>query len=54
MDENIRELIMAKANADKIQDQAIKDGMVTMMEDGVNKVVSGTTTVEELMRVTRS
>jgi len=54
MDDDIKELIMQKATADNIQDQAAENGMTTMMEDGVNKVLNGVTTVEELMRVTQS
>lgn len=54
MNESIKELIMSKANADKIQAQAIEKGMATMLEDGVNKVLSGATTVDELLRVTKS
>ena len=53
MEDNIRKLIMEKANADQIQAQAIKNGMTTMLEDGINKVLLGVTTIEEVIRVTR-
>ena len=53
MEENIQEFIMEKANADQIQKQAIKNGMTTMLEDGIKKVLSGMTTIEEIIRVTR-
>ncbi|KPJ71352.1 hypothetical protein AMJ50_02580 [Parcubacteria bacterium DG_74_3] len=53
MEDNIRTLIMEKANADQIQAQAIKNGMTTMLEEGIEKVVSGITTIEEIIRVTR-
>ncbi len=53
MEDNIRELVMKKANADQIQTQAIKNGMTTMTEDGLEKVLSGITTLEEVIRVTR-
>ncbi|MFH1462515.1 MAG: GspE/PulE family protein [bacterium] len=53
MKDNIKKLIMEKADADKIEAQAIKNGMTTMMEDGINKVASGLTTIEEVIRVTR-
>ncbi|MEX0931516.1 MAG: ATPase, T2SS/T4P/T4SS family [Candidatus Paceibacterota bacterium] len=47
----IRELVMAGATADKIEDQAKKEGMMTMIEDGIFKAVQGETTVEEVLRV---
>lgn len=47
----VRELIMAGAMTDDIQKQAEQDGMMTMIEDGLFKVVQGITTVEEILRV---
>jgi type II secretory ATPase GspE/PulE/Tfp pilus assembly ATPase PilB-like protein len=50
---NIRKLIIQKADADVILAQAIKEnGMTTMLDDGL-KVKQGTTTVEEVLRVTK-
>ena len=51
--DNIKKLIMEKADADQIQDQAIKNGMTTMLEDGIDKVISGITNIEEVIRVTK-
>ena len=51
IDEKIKEMIMAKANTDDIETQAIKNGMTTMIEDGIEKILSGITTIEELLRV---
>jgi type II secretory ATPase GspE/PulE/Tfp pilus assembly ATPase PilB-like protein len=51
--EKIRELIMQHADADAIQKLAVTEGMTTMVEDGIRKILSGVTTVEEVMRVTR-
>lgn len=53
MTEDIRALVMRKANADDIQAQAVKDGMKTMLDDGIDKALSGATTLEEVIRVTR-
>lgn len=47
----IRELVMAEATAEKIEEQAKKDGMMTMIEDGIFKAVQGLTTIEEVLRV---
>lgn len=51
--ENIKELIMKKANAQEIENKAIENGMTTMVEDGLKKVASGITTLEEVLRVTK-
>jgi type IV pilus assembly protein PilB len=49
----IRELISAKADADVINKKAIEEGMQTMLEDGIEKVRKGFTTLEEVLRVTK-
>lgn len=53
VDENIRELIKLKALPGEIVKEARKAGMITMMEDGVHKVLQGLSTPEEVLRVTR-
>lgn len=47
----IKELIMKNATADEIQNQAKKDGMLTMLEDGIFQCVQGMTSIEEVLRV---
>ncbi len=47
----IKELIMKGATSAQIEDQAKKEGMVTMIEDGIFMVVQGKTTIEEVLRV---
>jgi type IV pilus assembly protein PilB len=49
--ETIKELIVQRAIADKIQAQAEQEGMVTMVEDGILKAAQGFTTIEEVLRV---
>ena len=49
--EKIRQLTLKRASTDEIQQQAIKEGMVLMIEDGLNKAASGLTTIEEVLRV---
>ena len=51
---SIRKLIVDKADSDVIKKQAISEGMTTMLEDGLNKVKQGLTTMEEVIRVTKS
>ncbi len=47
----IRELILAGASHDKIENQAKSEGMLTMLEDGIYKAVQGITSLEEVYRV---
>ena len=49
--DDIRRLTMATADARAMRTQAIKDGMRSMLEDGLDKVARGLTTEEELRRV---
>lgn len=53
MDENIRRLALTHAQSQVIADEARKEGMRTMQEDGVDKALGGRTTLEEVLRVTR-
>lgn len=53
MNPAIKGLIIERGNSDQIQAQAKKEGMTTMLEDGVSKILDGTTTVEEVLRVTK-
>ncbi len=53
MTDRIRALIMRHANSGEIQQAAVADGMLTMYEHGLRKVVAGVTTLEEILRVTR-
>jgi type II secretion system protein E len=54
IDDEIRDLIMAKATAREIAVKAVKQGMRTLREDGLRKVEQGITTVEEVFRVTQA
>lgn len=51
--EAIQKLIMARATSTQIQDQAIREGMITMQIDGFIKALRGETTIEEVLRVSR-
>jgi type IV pilus assembly protein PilB len=48
----IRELILDRASTTEIRQLAIKQGMLTLREDGLIKVNKGITTVEEVLRET--
>ena len=49
----IKKLIIEKSDADDIVTQALKEGMTTMLDDGLDKVKKGLTTIEEVLRVTK-
>lgn len=49
--ESIKEMIIRGATTTEIEEQAKKEGMLTMLEDGIFKAVQGHTTIEEVLRV---
>ena len=53
LSEPIRRLVMQKANASDLRRAALAEGMQPMYDDGLRKVLAGTTTVEEVLRATR-
>ncbi len=50
--EEIRRLAIKRASGSVIKEAAMKDGMRTLRDDGAHKLLSGMTTLEEVMRVT--
>ena len=53
MSEAVRRALMAHATSGDIQKVAQAEGMQTMYEHGLRKVLAGTTTLAEVLRVTR-
>lgn len=51
VDAQIRKMILAHADSNEIKDYAISKGMVTLLQDGLQKAAQGITTVEEVLRV---
>jgi len=49
----IRELIIKRVSGEEIAKQAVKEGMIPLMRDGINKASGGITTIEEVLRVLR-
>lgn len=49
--EKIAHLILQRADAEALEKQATAEGMITMKQDGYLKVLSGVTTIEEVLRV---
>lgn len=54
MNDEIRELIVQRASAGRIQQVAMKQSLRLLREDGWDKVRAGVTTPEEVLRVTKA
>lgn len=52
VDDKIRSLISESLSANQIRKAALAGGMVSMFEDGLDKVQRGLTTIDEILRVT--
>jgi general secretion pathway protein E len=52
VDDGVRELILANADASRVKKAAREGGMETLREDGLRKILLGQTTVAEVCRVT--
>jgi type II secretion system protein E len=50
--DSIREMCVERVNASQIRKQALKEGMITLRQDGWRKVLQGKTTLDEVARVT--
>jgi len=54
VDDEIKRLILKTSDANQINELAIKQGMITLQKNGIDKALNGITTTEEVLRVTRS
>ena len=50
--EEIRDLAIERASAERIREAAIRNGMTQLREDGLDKIRAGITSVTEVSRVT--
>lgn len=50
---DLKELVSNRASGTELEEKAIKNGMVTMKQDGIIKATEGITTLEEIWRVTK-
>ncbi len=51
--EKIRNLVSKKASVDIVKNTAIKQGMTTMVQDGIMKALTGITTLQEIKKATK-
>lgn len=54
LSEITREAILRRAPSEELMELAVKEGMTTMLDDGLEKIFLGTTTLHEVIRVTRT
>lgn len=50
----VRELVLTRASSSAIKQQARKEGMITLREDAYRKLLAGDTSLEEVLRVTKT
>ncbi|MBI3975194.1 MAG: type II/IV secretion system protein, partial [Armatimonadetes bacterium] len=51
MSDAIRELVVRRAPSTEIKARAVREGMQTLRDDGLEKVLSGVSTIDEILRV---
>lgn len=51
--DTLKAIILGAVSSNTVQKQAVEDGMVTMIQDGILKALDGITTLEEVWRVTK-
>lgn len=54
VDDAVRKLVLKTSDANQISELAVRRGLITLQQDGIQKVLAGITTTEEVLRVTRS
>jgi general secretion pathway protein E len=53
LDDNIKNTLLKTSDSNAIKRLAVKQGMITLRQDGAQKVLDGLTTIEEVFRVTQ-
>lgn len=53
INEGVKSLIIEHASANKIKSLGLEEGMKTLRQDGVDKVLAGSTSLSEILRVTQ-
>ena len=51
MTEGVKNIILESSDADAIKKQGLKEQMITLRRDGVNKILHGLTTAEEILSI---
>ena len=53
LDDEVKNLVLKTTDSNEIKRRAVDHGMITIREDGAQKVLKGITTIEEVFRVTK-
>ena len=53
LDEKIKKMVLTTYDSGRIEAAAIKQGMITLRQDGIHKVLDGVTSIAEVLRVTQ-
>ncbi len=53
LDDTLKSLVLQTFDSHRIKAAAVAQGMITLRRDGIQKVIDGVTTVEEVLRVTQ-
>jgi general secretion pathway protein E len=53
LDASLKSIILKTYDSNQIKDEAVNQNMITLRQDGVRKVLSGISTIEEVLRVTQ-
>jgi len=53
LDSSLKRVILKTYDSNQIKNEALSRNMITLREDGVQKVLSGISTIEEILRVTQ-
>jgi len=54
LNESLQSMILKSHDSHQIKREAVSQGMTTLYDDGIQKVLEGTTTIEEVLRVTQT
>ncbi|MBW2407676.1 MAG: hypothetical protein JRF17_09925 [Deltaproteobacteria bacterium] len=53
LDSSLKSIILKTYDSNQIKNEALNRNMITLRQDGVQKVLSGISTIEEVLRVTQ-
>jgi type II secretory ATPase GspE/PulE/Tfp pilus assembly ATPase PilB-like protein len=53
VDDRVRKMIIEKRDAPFIREKCVASGMKTMLDDGIEKIIQGITSLDEVFRVIR-
>jgi len=53
MNSSIKKMVLETFDSQRIKEEALKQGMDSLREDGIKKIISGVTSISEVLRVTQ-